>query len=80
MTQSRAFKQVDVFTSIPFLGNPVAVVLDGAGLSDSEMLRFANWTNLSETTFVIPASDPAADYALRIWTPQRELPFAGHPT
>ena len=80
MTQSRAFKQVDVFTSIPFLGNPVAVVLDGAGLSDAEMLRFANWTNLSETTFVIPATNPDADYALRIWTPQRELPFAGHPT
>ncbi len=80
MAQNRKFKQVDVFTHVPLLGNPVAVILDGAGLSDAEMLRAANWTNLSETTFVMPATDPRADYAVRIWTPQRELPFAGHPT
>jgi PhzF family phenazine biosynthesis protein len=78
--RARAFKQIDVFTKVPLLGNPVAVILDGAGLSDAEMLRAANWTNLSETTFVMPATDPAADYAVRIWTPQCELPFAGHPT
>lgn len=80
MPRDRKFKQVDVFTSVPLLGNPVAVILDGAGLSDAEMLRAANWTNLSETTFVTHATDPNADYAVRIWTPQRELPFAGHPT
>lgn len=80
MVQDRAFKQVDVFTAVPLLGNPVAVVLDGAGLNDAAMLRLANWTNLSETTFIVPTTDPAADYAVRIWTPQRELPFAGHPT
>jgi PhzF family phenazine biosynthesis protein len=77
---SRAFKQVDVFTSVPLRGNPVAVVLDGTGLSDETMARFANWTNLSETTFILPASDPVADYHLRIFTPKTELPFAGHPT
>ena len=76
----RKFKQVDVFTSVPLLGNPVAVVLDGSGLSDGEMQRFANWTNLSETTFVTPPTRADADYAVRIWTPQCELPFAGHPT
>ena len=76
----RRFKQVDVFTFIPLIGNPVAVVLDGAGLSDAQMQQFANWTNLSETTFILPASDPAADYHLRIFTPKMELPFAGHPT
>lgn len=76
----RAFKQVDVFTAVPYKGNPVAVVLDGAGLSDAEMQTFANWTNLSETTFVLPATDPAADYHVRIFTPKAELPFAGHPT
>jgi PhzF family phenazine biosynthesis protein len=80
VSQDRQFKQVDVFTSVRLLGNPVAVILEGAGLSDAEMLRAANWTNLSETTFVVPATDPSADYAIRIWTPQRELPFAGHPT
>ena len=80
MSRARAFAQVDVFTAVPYLGNPVAVVLDGAGLSDAEMQRFANWTNLSETTFVLPPSDPAADYRVRIFTPQAELPFAGHPT
>ncbi len=80
MPFNRPFKQVDVFTIIPLLGNPVAVVLDGAGLSDAEMQRFANWTNLSETTFVTPPTHADADYAVRIWTPKSELPFAGHPT
>lgn len=78
--RSRSFKQVDVFTSVALKGNPVAVVLDGEGLSDTEMQAFANWTNLSETTFVLPVIDPAADYRVRIFTPKAELPFAGHPT
>ena len=78
--RGRKFSQVDVFTAVPFKGNPVAVVLDGDGLSDTEMQTFANWTNLSETTFVLPPSDPAADYRVRIFTPKAELPFAGHPT
>lgn len=78
--RSRTFTQVDVFTAVPYKGNPVAVVLDGEGLTDAEMQTFANWTNLSETTFVLPASDPAADYQVRIFTPKAELPFAGHPT
>lgn len=78
--RERAFTQVDVFTQIPLRGNPVAVVLDGAGIDDAAMQAFANWTNLSETTFVLPATDAAADYALRIFTPKSELPFAGHPT
>jgi PhzF family phenazine biosynthesis protein len=76
----RGFRQVDVFTTTPYLGNPVAVVLDAAGLSDGEMARFARWTNLSETTFVLPADDGEADYRVRIFTPEVELPFAGHPT
>jgi len=76
----RLFKQVDVFTSVPFLGNPVAVVLDAQGLSTEEMQRIARWTNLSETTFVLPPTSPKADYRLRIFTPGGELPFAGHPT
>jgi PhzF family phenazine biosynthesis protein len=76
----RPFAQVDVFTDTPYAGNPVAVVLDGTGLSDEQMLRFANWTNLSETTFVLPPSAPEADYRVRIFTPVLELPFAGHPT
>jgi PhzF family phenazine biosynthesis protein len=74
------FKQVDVFTRTPFRGNPVAVVLDGKGLSGEDMQRIAGWTNLSETTFVLPPTSGAADYLLRIFTPRRELPFAGHPT
>ncbi len=78
--QKRAFKQIDVFTSTPYLGNPVAVALDGTGLSDTEMASFARWTNLSETTFVLPPIDKSADYHLRIFTPGSELPFAGHPT
>ena len=78
--RGRKFSQVDVFTKVAFKGNPVAVVLDGDGLTDAEMQAFANWTNLSETTFVLPPSDPAADYRVRIFTPKAELPFAGHPT
>lgn len=74
------FKQVDVFTQRPYQGNPVAVVLQGESLQPAQMQRIAHWTNLSETTFVLPPSDPAADYAVRIFTPQAELPFAGHPT
>jgi PhzF family phenazine biosynthesis protein len=76
----RAFQQVDVFTTTPYLGNPVAVVLDAAGLSGDEMARFARWTNLSETTFVLPPDADGADYRVRIFTPTVELPFAGHPT
>jgi len=76
----RPFSQVDVFSAEPFLGNPVAVVLDGAGMSTEQMQLVANWTNLSETTFVLPADDPGADYYVRIFTPSTELPFAGHPT
>jgi PhzF family phenazine biosynthesis protein len=76
----RPFAQVDVFTEEPYRGNPVAVVLDGDGLSTEEMQRVSNWTNLSETTFVLPPDDPAADYRVRIFTPSLELPFAGHPT
>jgi PhzF family phenazine biosynthesis protein len=77
---SRPFAQVDVFTEVPYRGNPVAVVLDGDGLSGEDMQRFAHWTNLSETTFVLPPTDGAADYRVRIFTPTLELPFAGHPT
>ena len=75
-----AFSQVDVFSSEPLLGNPVAVVHDGDGLTSGEMAEFSRWTNLSETTYLLPPTDPAADYRLRIFTPERELPFAGHPT
>ena len=77
---NRPFAQIDVFTAQPGYGNPVAVVLDGTGLDDAAMQRFARWTNLSETTFVLPPTDAQADYALRIFTPGGELPFAGHPT
>lgn len=76
----RPFSQVDVFSTEPLKGNPVAVVHDADGLSDEEMRRFAHWTNLSETTFLLRPTDPAADYRLRIFTPGAELPFAGHPT
>ena len=75
-----AFQQVDVFTAVPFKGNPVAVVLDGDELSSAQMQSIAAWTNLSETTFVCTPTDQRADYRLRIFTPKRELPFAGHPT
>lgn len=74
------FSQVDVFTNEFLLGNPVAVVHGADGLSTQEMARFARWTNLSETTFLLQPTDPAADYRLRIFTTARELPFAGHPT
>jgi len=74
------FKQVDVFTAKPFLGNPVAVVIGAEDLGTGEMQRIAGWTNLSETTFLLPPTAPGASYRLRIFTPRRELPFAGHPT
>ena len=77
---TRRFSQIDVFTSVPYRGNPVAVVHDADGIDDETMLRFAQWTNLSETTFLLPPTDPAADYRVRIFTPASELPFAGHPT
>lgn len=78
--EARAFRQVDVFTAEPLLGNPVAVVHEADGLSEEQMQAFARWTNLSETTFLLAPQDPAADYRLRIFTPTTELPFAGHPT
>jgi PhzF family phenazine biosynthesis protein len=76
----RRFRQVDVFTQQPFLGNPVAVVHDADGLSDTAMQSVARWMNLSETTFLLSPADGGADYRVRIFTPGRELPFAGHPT
>ena len=76
----RAYKVVDVFTNTPLLGNPVAVVLDADGLDTKTMQAIASWTNLSETTFLLPPTNPQADYRLRIFTPKHELPFAGHPT
>lgn len=76
----RQFRQVDVFTDRLGFGNPVAVVLDGDGLTTEQMERFAQWTNLSETTFVMEPTVDGADYHVRIFTPTRELPFAGHPT
>lgn len=80
----RPFQQVDVFTATPYRGNPLAVVLDGDGLSTAEMQHFTNWTNLSECTFLLPPTDEGrangADYRVRIFCPGRELPFAGHPT
>jgi PhzF family phenazine biosynthesis protein len=77
---ARQFRQVDVFTAMPYHGNPVAVVLGADGLTAEEMQRFANWTNLSETTFVLSPSVAEADYRVRIFMPGGELPFAGHPT
>ena len=74
------FRQVDVFTDTPYLGNPVAVVLGADGLSTEQMQLFARWTNLSETTFVLTPRASGADYLVRIFTPTTELPFAGHPT
>jgi PhzF family phenazine biosynthesis protein len=76
----RPFKQVDVFTAVPYRGNPLAVVLDGEGLSTEEMQHFTNWTNLSEATFLLPPTQAGADYKVRIFCPGRELLFAGHPT
>jgi PhzF family phenazine biosynthesis protein len=78
--KQRPFKQVDVFTAGAYRGNPLAVVLDGEGLSTEAMQHFTNWTNLSEATFLLPPTDPGADYKVRIFCPGRELPFAGHPT
>ncbi len=80
MTSQHAFQQVDVFSSQPLKGNPLAVVFDADGLSDAQMAAFANWTNLSETTFILKPTSPDADYRVRIFTPHGELPFAGHPT
>ncbi|MEO8529648.1 MAG: PhzF family phenazine biosynthesis protein [Deltaproteobacteria bacterium] len=76
----RRFIQADVFSSVPARGNGLAVVVDADGLSDDNMQNFAAWTNLAETTFLLPPTDPAADYRVRIFTPGREMPFAGHPT
>lgn len=76
----RRFKQVDVFTAEGLRGNPLAVVVDSAGLDAATMQRFTDWTNLSEATFLLPPKSPQADYAVRIFCPGRELPFAGHPT
>ena len=78
--KARSYKVVDVFTHRPLLGNPVAVVLDAEGFETADMQRIARWTNLSETTFVLPPTSSQADYRLRIFTPRSELPFAGHPT
>src|SRR5215203_1263467 len=76
----RRFMQIDVFTTTPYCGNPVAVVHDAQGLTTDAMQRFAHWTTLSETTFVLPPDHPEADYRVRIFTPTQELSFAGHPT
>jgi PhzF family phenazine biosynthesis protein len=78
--RQRLFKEIDVFTDRAYQGNPLAVVLDGQDLSTEQMQGFANWTNFSETTFVLPPTDAKADYLIRIFTPTMELPFAGHPT
>jgi PhzF family phenazine biosynthesis protein len=78
--KARGFAQVDVFTAEPLRGNALAVVLDGTELSDAQMADFARWTQLSETTFLLPPTDGQADYRVRIFTPNGELPFAGHPT
>ncbi|WP_422018041.1 PhzF family phenazine biosynthesis protein [Roseateles sp.] len=84
MPELRRFVQVDVFTAVPLKGNALAVVVDAGGLSDDEMAAFARWTNLSETTFLLPPTEEGsaggADYRVRIFTPGGELPFAGHPT
>ena len=76
----RRFHQLDVFSRVPLRGNPLAVVHAADGIDDTAMAAFARWTNLSETTFLLPPTDAAADYRVRIWTPGGELPFAGHPT
>lgn len=74
------FVEVNVFSTDPLAGNPLAVVHAAQGLSDARMAALARWTNLSETTFLLPPTDPGADYRVRIFTPGGELPFAGHPT
>ncbi|MGN6484807.1 MAG: PhzF family phenazine biosynthesis protein, partial [Thermomicrobiales bacterium] len=76
----RPFRQIDVFGSGQFSGNPVAVVLDADDLTTEEMIRISAWTNLSECTFVLPPTTPEADYRVRIFSLRTELPFAGHPT
>ncbi len=76
----RHFHQLDVFSAVPLKGNPLAVVHSAQGLDEATMAAFARWTNLSETTFLLPPTDPDADYRVRIFTPGGELPFAGHPT
>jgi PhzF family phenazine biosynthesis protein len=78
--RQRSFQQVDVFTAVPYQGNGLAVVLDGEGLTSEQMQRFTHWTQLSEATFLLPPTQPGADYRVRIFSPGRELPFAGHPT
>lgn len=78
--RSRPFHQVDVFSADPYCGNPLAVVVDAEGLSPEQMQQFANWTNLAEATFLLPPTDPHADYRVRIFTGSEEFPFAGHPT
>jgi PhzF family phenazine biosynthesis protein len=80
MYKQHTFHQLDVFTDTPYKGNPLAVVHDAYGLSDEQMASFARWTNLSETTFLLPPTEAGADYRVRIFTPGGELPFAGHPT
>ncbi|MFZ4834252.1 PhzF family phenazine biosynthesis protein [Rouxiella sp. Mn2063] len=80
MSVTRRFKQVDVFTPVALKGNPLAVIFDAEGLSSEQMQDIACWTNLSETTFILPPEDPRADYRVRIFTSDSELPFAGHPT
>jgi PhzF family phenazine biosynthesis protein len=80
MPQPRPFRQVDVFSSVPFMGNPLAVVLGADGLDGAQMQAIARWTGLSETTFALAPRDPAADYRVRIFSPETEFPFAGHPT
>jgi len=76
----RRFQQLDVFSATPYRGNPLAVVLDAQGLSTQAMQRYTDWANLSECSFLLPPTQPGADYAVRIFSPGRELPFAGHPT
>jgi PhzF family phenazine biosynthesis protein len=78
--KQRPFQQVDVFTAVPFQGNGLAVVLDAEGLTSEQMQGFTNWTQLSEASFLLPPTQPGADYRVRIFSPGRELPFAGHPT
>jgi len=80
MTKKYSFQQVDVFTNRPLMGNALAVVHGADNLSDKQMTKFANWTNLSETTFLLDPINDSADYKVRIFTPNNELPFAGHPT
>jgi PhzF family phenazine biosynthesis protein len=80
MSRDRPFRQLDVFSAAPLYGNPLAVVHEAEGLSDTQMQAFASWTNLSETTFLLPPEDPRADYRVRIFTPRAEMQFAGHPT